>query len=334
MGLPKFVVDLSEEERAHLRALLRSGTNSARRLTRARILLKADAELTDVEVAEAVGVGIATVHRIRQRCVEEGLRGRAERTPAQGRNTQVHREAARACHRPRVQYAARGPRALDAPAVGRSRGRVRSGRALLARYHPAHAKRNAVKPWQTRRWCIPTVGAAFVARMEDLLDLYAEPYDPARPVGLASMSSRSNSWPSSARRCRRRLDAPSRTTTSTPGPAWRISSCSATTAQAHVGRALRDVPSGRGPAPRAHARVPLHADARKLAQHRGDRAERVEPRLSRAAHPDARGLRHRSRRLSDAPQRRRAACRVALHLRQGPTQIAPPLFMKSLVTAY
>jgi hypothetical protein len=31
-------------------------------------------------------------------------------------------------------------------------------------------------------WCIPEVSAAFVARMEDVLDLYAEPYDPARPV--------------------------------------------------------------------------------------------------------------------------------------------------------
>ena len=29
---------------------------------------------------------------------------------------------------------------------------------------------------------IPTVGADFVWRMEDVLDLYAEPYDPARPT--------------------------------------------------------------------------------------------------------------------------------------------------------
>jgi len=29
---------------------------------------------------------------------------------------------------------------------------------------------------------IPTVGAEFVGRLEDVLDLYAEPYDPARPV--------------------------------------------------------------------------------------------------------------------------------------------------------
>lgn len=73
MGLPKYAVTLSEDERTHLRALLRRGTASARRLVRARILLTADEERADVEVAEVVGVGIATVHRIRQRCVEEGL---------------------------------------------------------------------------------------------------------------------------------------------------------------------------------------------------------------------------------------------------------------------
>ena len=73
MGLPKFIVTLSADERTQLRALLRRGTASARRLTRARILLKADEDLPDVAVAAAVGVGIATVHRIRQRCVEEGL---------------------------------------------------------------------------------------------------------------------------------------------------------------------------------------------------------------------------------------------------------------------
>ena len=38
-------------------------------------------------------------------------------------------------------------------------------------------KRNDLKPWQRQKWCIPTViGARFVWRMEDILDLYAEPY--------------------------------------------------------------------------------------------------------------------------------------------------------------
>jgi hypothetical protein len=39
-----------------------------------------------------------------------------------------------------------------------------------------------LKPWQKKMWCIPKVDAEYVARMEDVLDLYAEPPDPRRPV--------------------------------------------------------------------------------------------------------------------------------------------------------
>ena len=31
------------------------------------------------------------------------------------------------------------------------------------------------KPWRKKEWCIPKVSAEFVACMEDVLDLYAEP---------------------------------------------------------------------------------------------------------------------------------------------------------------
>ena len=44
--------------------------------------------------------------------------------------------------------------------------------------HPLR-KRQA---WQKQEWCIPKVSAEFVANMEDVLDLYAEAYDPQRPV--------------------------------------------------------------------------------------------------------------------------------------------------------
>ena len=42
--------------------------------------------------------------------------------------------------------------------------------------------KNTLKPWQVQEWCIPEVTADFVAAMEDVLDLYEVPYDPARPV--------------------------------------------------------------------------------------------------------------------------------------------------------
>jgi hypothetical protein len=41
---------------------------------------------------------------------------------------------------------------------------------------------NELKPWRKDMWCIPQVDGEFVARMEDVLDLYAEEPDPKRPV--------------------------------------------------------------------------------------------------------------------------------------------------------
>jgi hypothetical protein len=41
-------------------------------------------------------------------------------------------------------------------------------------------QKNARKPWLKKRWCLPTVSAECVAAMADILELYAEPYDPQR----------------------------------------------------------------------------------------------------------------------------------------------------------
>jgi len=41
---------------------------------------------------------------------------------------------------------------------------------------------NDLQPWRKKMWCVPLIDADYVARMEDVLDLYAEPPDPQRPV--------------------------------------------------------------------------------------------------------------------------------------------------------
>jgi hypothetical protein len=38
-----------------------------------------------------------------------------------------------------------------------------------------------LKPWQKEMWCIPKASSDYVACMEDVLDLYEQPYDPLRP---------------------------------------------------------------------------------------------------------------------------------------------------------
>ena len=47
---------------------------------------------------------------------------------------------------------------------------------------------NHLKPWQRDMWCIPKVDAEYVARMEDVLDLYAEAPDPKRTQARAQPS--------------------------------------------------------------------------------------------------------------------------------------------------
>jgi hypothetical protein len=71
-------VKLAPEERVQLHELLSKGKASARVLTHARILLKADEgvdgpRLTDDEIAAALDVNRSTVERVRIRCVEEGF---------------------------------------------------------------------------------------------------------------------------------------------------------------------------------------------------------------------------------------------------------------------
>jgi transposase len=73
--MPKKIYDvhLSTSERDHLENIISSGTENARKLTRSRILLKADENWLDKEICAALDVGRATVERIRRRYVEEGL---------------------------------------------------------------------------------------------------------------------------------------------------------------------------------------------------------------------------------------------------------------------
>lgn len=43
-------------------------------------------------------------------------------------------------------------------------------------------KDNELKPWKRKMWCIGTMNAEYIARMEHILTLYAEPADPLHPI--------------------------------------------------------------------------------------------------------------------------------------------------------
>jgi transposase len=83
----KYVVRLTEEEWVKLRELVNKGKVAAEKRRRAQVLLQANAGpegsgRTDQEVAEALGVGRSTVHRVRRAFVEEGLENALRRKAA------------------------------------------------------------------------------------------------------------------------------------------------------------------------------------------------------------------------------------------------------------
>ena len=76
--MKKYRVTLTDEERRQLHDLIAAGKAAAQKLAHARILLKADDATggpawPDDRIAEAVEVSRATVERVRQRFVEQGL---------------------------------------------------------------------------------------------------------------------------------------------------------------------------------------------------------------------------------------------------------------------
>lgn len=78
IAVKKYVVKLSVEERERLDGLIRGGKHPAQRLTKARILLKADAgeageAWSDSQIASALDTSLATIARTRQQLVEEGF---------------------------------------------------------------------------------------------------------------------------------------------------------------------------------------------------------------------------------------------------------------------
>ena len=80
----KYIVTLTPAERHLLQTMLSKGKAAARKLMHARILLKADAGTggpawKDEQIAEGLEVGRATVERVRQEFVEEGLEAALER---------------------------------------------------------------------------------------------------------------------------------------------------------------------------------------------------------------------------------------------------------------
>ncbi len=178
----RYRITLTAEERAQLRSLVEAGKGRFRRLKRAQILLAASSGSTDATIAANVAVGASTVYRTKRRFVEEGLEAALSEEPRPGGDRKL---AAK-------EEALLVATACSAPPAGRARWtldlladamvRLTEHSSLSSETIRRRLAENQLKPWQKKMWCIPKVDAEFVARMEDVLELYAQVPDEQHPV--------------------------------------------------------------------------------------------------------------------------------------------------------
>ena len=178
----RYRVELSQAEREQLTEMLSGGKHAARKLKRAQILLAADGGMSDAVIAASVGVGESTVYRTKRRFVAGNLELALseEPRPGSGRKLSAKEEAlliATACSSPPEGRARWTLELLAGEMVKRTEHAELSRETVRRRL-----KENQLKPWQQDMWCIPQVDGTYVARMEDVLDLYAEKPDAKRPV--------------------------------------------------------------------------------------------------------------------------------------------------------
>ncbi|MCA1672608.1 MAG: IS630 family transposase [Actinobacteria bacterium] len=197
MRKTKYTVRLTEAERARLRTLIGQGTAPTRTLTHARILLKANQgeggpAWTDAAIAGALEVHPATVGRVRRTYVEIGV------------DAALTRKAPDRVYQRRLdgeQEARLVAVACSAPPEGRTRWTLRLLADEVVRLEVVDTvsyetvrrtlQPHKLKPWLREQWCLPPeTDAAFVWQMEDVLDVYTRPHDPARPVVCLDETSR------------------------------------------------------------------------------------------------------------------------------------------------
>jgi len=175
-------VKLNDDERAELKGLLAKGKRSARKLKRAQILLAADAGESDETIAASVSVGTSTVFRTKRRFVE----GNLERALTEDKRPGAKRKLSG------KEEALLVATTCSAPPAGRAHWTLSllAGVMIALTDHEELSRETVrrrlgeskLKPWRHKMWCVPEINGEYVARMEHVLDLYAEAPDPLRPL--------------------------------------------------------------------------------------------------------------------------------------------------------
>jgi transposase len=173
----RYRVELSEAERLELEGLLSGGKHAARKVTRAQILLAADAGVSDETIANTVRVSGSTVYRTKRGFVEGNLELALAEEPRPGATRKLSGKetallVATACSDP-----PRGRKRWTLELLADAMVKLTEHESLSRETVRRRLAEDDLKPWRREMWCIAHVDGAYVARMEDVLDLYAKVTD-------------------------------------------------------------------------------------------------------------------------------------------------------------
>jgi hypothetical protein len=179
-------VTVTEAERQELQEILERRSEKSLPVKHVYILLAADEHgpqnWDDRRIRETSHVSRSMVERTRKRFVEDSLH-----VAVWGKKRDVFKEriltgeveaklVALRCSHPPIRLCH-----MESATAGRSDGGIGVCRAHEPRECSSDVTKNELKPWRVKSWIIPEAGPDFVCAMEEVLDVYAQPYDPAHP---------------------------------------------------------------------------------------------------------------------------------------------------------
>jgi transposase len=138
--------------------------------------------LSDEVIAATLKVSGSTIYRTKRRFVEANLEGALSEEPRPGAERKISSKqeallVATACSKPPP-----GRARWTLELVADEMVRLTDHEELSSETVRRRLAENHLKPWRKDMWWVPKVDGEYVARMEDVLDLYAEAPDPQRPV--------------------------------------------------------------------------------------------------------------------------------------------------------
>ena len=89
MSHEKYVVNLDDDERKVLTDLIKKGTEKARRISRAHVLLLANEDKSDATITATLHTSVSTILRTRKRFVEGNVAGALNDQPHPKRGTKL-----------------------------------------------------------------------------------------------------------------------------------------------------------------------------------------------------------------------------------------------------